>query len=74
MPRIVLHTRKEPYKLPPQNHNAWICACGLSQNLPTCDGSHCKTVKEKDGIIVLYDKERVNAVREVGDLYGDSDT
>lgn len=41
----------------------WVCACGLSQNLPYCDGSHkpCRGV-EKEGELHVYDKQRKKVV------------
>jgi CDGSH-type Zn-finger protein len=34
----------------------WICQCGLSKNLPYCDGTHKKTRDEGDQLFV-YDNQ-----------------
>lgn len=41
----------------------WICACGLSQKLPICDGAHkaCKTT-EPEGFLHVYDESRTRIV------------
>lgn len=42
-----------------------ICACGLSQNLPFCDGAHkgCRDT-EQPGKLYVYDKARMKIVEE----------
>ncbi|MCX5662886.1 MAG: CDGSH iron-sulfur domain-containing protein [Planctomycetota bacterium] len=62
MARLVRHEATGPIELKPQAESAWICACGLSQNLPHCDGSHKKARQEKPGTVCTYDKARVNVV------------
>ncbi|MEZ6190326.1 MAG: CDGSH iron-sulfur domain-containing protein [Phycisphaerales bacterium] len=63
MPRLIRHDATGPIELKPQEKSAWICACGLSQNLPYCDGSHkiCRQTEEA-GKVYVYDKERKNVV------------
>ena len=49
--------------------SVWICACGLSQNLPHCDGAHkaCRQGGgETPGKLYIYDKDRT-AVERVED-------
>ena len=33
-----------------------LCACGLSANKPYCDGTHKKTLDEKDQIYIYDEK------------------
>lgn len=54
MSRIVLHERDKPYIVKVGDKEVHICACGLSENKPYCDGHHMKTVDE-DGKVYVYD-------------------
>ena len=56
MARIVLHERNIPYAIKVGEQEVHICACGLSANKPYCDGTHKKTLDEKDQTFI-YDKE-----------------
>ena len=40
MARLVRHEATGPIEVKPQPKSVWVCACGLSQNLPFCDGFH----------------------------------
>ncbi len=62
MARLIRHEATGPHELTPQDKSAWICMCGLSQNLPMCDGAHKATRKESDGKCYVYDKNRKNVV------------
>jgi len=58
MARLVRHDQSEPIEIKPQADSVWVCACGLSQDLPYCDGSHNKSANEPAGELCVYDKSR----------------
>jgi CDGSH-type Zn-finger protein len=62
MARLVRHTATGPIRIDPENFPKdkplFICACGLSQTLPLCDGSHKGCRAETDGVLYVYDTER----------------
>jgi len=66
MARIVRHTATGPIKIEPQEKPIFICGCGLSQNLPFCDGHHKKCREELPGKLYRYDAagESVVEVRD----------
>ena len=57
MPRLVKHLRQEPYAVTIGGETQYICACGLSANLPYCDGSHANTTDEDPHKLYWYDAE-----------------
>lgn len=60
MARLVKHEKNRPYvfkKDEIEKETIAICACGLSQNKPFCDGSHKRTNDEEPGELYLYDDE-----------------
>ncbi len=62
MPRLIRHEATGPIELKPQEKSAWICACGLSQALPLCDGSHKVTKAEDPTKCCVYDKDRKTVI------------
>lgn len=56
MSRIVLHERNRPYVIKVGEEEVHLCACGLSENKPYCDGHHKITLDEKEKIYI-YDSE-----------------
>ena len=65
MARLVRHEATGPVEVKPdpEGKSAWICACGLSQDMPMCDGSH-KLARQNDqeGKVCVYDKDRKEVV------------
>jgi CDGSH-type Zn-finger protein len=57
MPRIVKRFRQEPYEVKVGAESQWICGCGLSANLPFCDGTHEITKDEDPKKLYWYDED-----------------
>lgn len=72
MARLIRFTATEPIKLDPstlpKDKMVFICACGLSKNLPYCDGSHkpCR-VNEQPGLLYVYDDSRTIVTKTIPD-------
>lgn len=70
MTRLIKHTETGPIEIPPQEKSVWICACGLTQNTPFCDGSHkiCKKGDgEEAGKLYIYNDEATEVVKVIED-------
>ena len=59
MTRHVMRTRSKPYPVTIGGETKFICGCGLSANQPFCDGTHKKTLDEKEGTLCWYDADVV---------------
>ena len=57
MARVVVKIAKGPHEVKPSKKSVFICMCGLSKNQPFCDGSHNKTLDEKDDELYQYDEK-----------------
>ncbi|MEL6329243.1 MAG: CDGSH iron-sulfur domain-containing protein [Planctomycetota bacterium] len=67
MPRLVRFEATGPVKIEPQDKPVFVCGCGLSQNMPLCDGSHKACKAEEDGRLYVYDASRTKIVEEQDD-------
>ena len=58
MARLVQHDATGPTRIDLAEHEGkpalYVCACGLSQRWPYCDGSHKATQDEEPGIVYRY--------------------
>lgn len=64
MPRIVKLAATGPMKIEPSDKPVWVCACGLSQRFPICDGSHkkCPHNEPNPAAVYVYDDSRQQVV------------
>ncbi len=65
MPRIVKLSATGPIKIEPSEKPIFVCACGLSQKFPICDGSHkkCPSTETDQHAVYIYDDARQAIVR-----------
>lgn len=70
MPRIVKLAAVGPLKIEPSEKPVWVCACGLSQKFPICDGSHkrCPQTEPNPAAVYVYDDARQNVVETRDDV------
>jgi CDGSH-type Zn-finger protein len=57
MARLVKRFRNTPYEVTVGGETQYICGCGLSANLPFCDGTHKSAQGEEPNRLYWYDEE-----------------
>lgn len=62
MARLVRHFATGPYRIEPEafptdGKPIFICACGLSQKMPYCDGTHKGCRAEVEGTLYVYEAD-----------------
>lgn len=77
MPRLIRLEATTPMKIEPADfprdehgnlRKMSLCACGLSQKFPLCDGAHKRLcAEEKPGVLYVYDRARQCVVEERAD-------
>ena len=48
---------QRPVEILPSEKSRWACMCGLSKNMPYCDGSHHSTKDEEEGKCYEYKED-----------------
>ncbi|MEK6940951.1 MAG: CDGSH iron-sulfur domain-containing protein [Nanoarchaeota archaeon] len=54
MARVVVHEKSGPLMITADMVGKSFCQCGLSDQKPFCDGSHCSTFDEEEGKLYQY--------------------
>jgi CDGSH iron-sulfur domain-containing protein 3 len=57
MARIIINENKGPLKVQIEGETKFICQCGLSNNMPFCNGKHKTTHDEEEGKIYKYNED-----------------
>lgn len=57
MARKVIKTATGPKEIRADEVGKWYCMCGLSTNLPYCNGNHAHTLTEEVDKVYEYDKD-----------------
>ena len=73
MARLIPLDADGPIRIDPQDKPIFVCACGLSQNFPLCDGAHKGCKSEEAGKVYVYDAERRTVVEVLEDASRDTD-
>jgi len=64
MPRLIRHDLDGPIRVDPQDKPVFICGCGLTQNVPFCDGSHKACKGEQPDVLYVYDADKKTVIEE----------
>ena len=67
MARMIRHEATGPIRIDPQDKPIFICGCGLTKNVPFCDGSHKACNGEQPDKLYIYDSAREQVIEERDD-------